>query len=65
MVTNVNNSKSSVQKGIRNQLLEQFPNIDNYLDDIVPKKESLKIVKWYAFTELDYDNFIHFFKSSS
>lgn len=46
MVTNVNNSKSSVQKGIRNQLVEQFPFIEDYLDEIVPKKEPLKIVKW-------------------
>lgn len=52
MVTNVNNSKSSVQKGIRNQLVEQFPFIEDYLDEIVPKKEPLKIVKCQDHLEL-------------
>ena len=46
MVTNVNNSKSSVQKGIRSQVLEQFPHIGEYIDQVLPKKEALKIVKW-------------------
>ena len=46
MVTNVNNSKSSVQKGIRSQVLEQFPHIEDYIDQVLPKKEALKIVKW-------------------
>lgn len=46
MVTNVNNSKSSVQKGIRGQVLEQFPHIEDYIDQVLPKKEALRIVKW-------------------
>ncbi|XP_074596071.1 malignant T-cell-amplified sequence 1 homolog [Brevipalpus obovatus] len=37
--------KSSVQKGIRNKIVEQYPAIEEYIDEILPKKESLKIVK--------------------
>lgn len=38
--------KSSVQKGIRTKLLEQFPHIENYVDVILPKKDAFKIVRW-------------------
>ncbi|KAK2169173.1 hypothetical protein LSH36_12g28014 [Paralvinella palmiformis] len=38
-VTGVNNIKSSVQKGIRSKLLEQYPYLEGYLDKIVPKKD--------------------------
>ena len=48
-MTNVNNAKSSVQKGIRAQVLEQFPHIEDYIDQILPKKEALKLVKWSVF----------------
>jgi len=44
-VTGVNNVKSSVQKGIRSKLLEQFPNMEDYLEQIVPKKEPMRIAK--------------------
>lgn len=46
MVSGVNNPKSSVQKGIRNSILENYPAIETYLDQIIPKKGDLKIVKW-------------------
>lgn len=52
MMTNVNNCKSSVQKGIRNQVLEQFPHIEEYIDQIIPKKEALKIVKCQEHIEI-------------
>ncbi|KAK7097257.1 malignant T-cell-amplified sequence 1-like [Littorina saxatilis] len=45
MVTNINNAKSSVQKGIRHQVLDQMPFAEDYIDQILPKKEALKIVK--------------------
>lgn len=38
--------KSSVQKGIRTKLLEQYPHIDKNIDSILPKKDSFRIVKW-------------------
>ena len=46
MLSNVNNAKSSVQKGIRKQLVDEYPHIEDYIDQILPKKETLKIVKW-------------------
>ncbi|KAF7488765.1 Malignant T-cell-amplified sequence 1 [Sarcoptes scabiei] len=53
--TNVSGStqlKSSVQKAIRNKLTEQFPNIESFIDEIIPKKENLKIVKCQDHIEL-------------
>lgn len=44
-VSGIVQMKSSVQKGIRNKLSEQYPYIEDYIDKILPKKESLKIVK--------------------
>lgn len=46
-MSGVTQLKSSVQKGIKNKLVEQFPNLENYIDEIVPKKDNLRIVKWY------------------
>ena len=46
-VSGVNNVKSSVQKGIRSKLVEQYPYIEDYLDQIVPKKD-LKVAKWFV-----------------
>jgi len=43
----VNNVKSSVQKGIRSKLMEQFPFIEDYLEQIIPKKDPLRIAKWW------------------
>ena len=47
MVSGVNNPKSSVQRGIRQSILDNYPAIITYLDSIIPKKGDLKIVKWY------------------
>lgn len=44
--------KSSVQKNIRNKLLEQFPNLAKYVDVILPKKEQLRLVKCPDHVEL-------------
>jgi PUA domain protein len=38
--------KSSVQKGIRTKLLEQYPYLEGYVDSILPKKDTYRIVKW-------------------
>lgn len=48
MVSGVNNAKSSVQKSIRNSVTENYPFIEPYLDQIIPKKGDLKLVKWYV-----------------
>lgn len=47
MVSGSNNAKSSVQKSIRNSVKDTFPYIADYMDQIVPKKGDLKVVKWY------------------
>ncbi|XP_060073292.1 malignant T-cell-amplified sequence 1 homolog [Ylistrum balloti] len=44
-VTGVNQAKSTVQKGIRASLLEIYPHIKDYIDQIIPKKGDLKVVK--------------------
>lgn len=36
--------KSSVQRGIRSKVSEQWPSIEPYLEDIWPKKENIKLV---------------------
>lgn len=44
--------KSSVQKGIRTKLLEQFPHIEKYIDVILPKKDAFKIVRCHEHIEI-------------
>ena len=45
-VSGVQQLKSSVQKGIRNKLIEQYPAIESHIDQILPKKDAFRIVKW-------------------
>lgn len=45
-VSNCIQLKTSVIKGIKNQLLDQFPYIDEWLNQIMPKKDPVKIVRW-------------------
>lgn len=45
-VSGVNQVKSSVQRAIRAQLLDSYAALHDHLDEIIPKKEPLKIVKW-------------------
>lgn len=45
-VSGVLQLKSSVQKGIRTKLLEQYSYLEGYIDQILPKKDNLRIVKW-------------------
>jgi Pre-PUA-like domain len=41
------NVKSSVQRGIKNRIIETFPKIEVVIEDIIPKKAQLTLVKWY------------------
>ena len=59
-VSGVTQLKSSVQKGIKNKLVEQFPNLANYIDDMIPKKDTLRIVKWLVATISSIDYMIGF-----
>ena len=36
-VENVQQLKSSVQRGIRTKISDQYPNLDDVLDDLIPK----------------------------
>lgn len=38
--------KSSVQKAIRVKLIEVYPHIEPFIDQILPKKDAFRIVKW-------------------
>jgi len=38
--------KTSVQKGIRNKIVEQFPYIENCINDVLPKKDPFRLMKW-------------------
>jgi PUA domain protein len=38
--------KSSVQKSIRSKLIEAYPEIESYIEFILPKKDAFRIVKW-------------------
>ena len=38
--------KSSVQKSIRAKILETYPHIEDFMENILPKKDTFKIVKW-------------------
>lgn len=47
-MSGVSNVKSSVQKGIFAAINTQFPYIKDYLPDIIPKKDPLRVAKWYG-----------------
>lgn len=45
-VIGVQQLKSSVQKGIRTKIIDQYPTLEEFIDMILPKKDALRIVKW-------------------
>uniref|UniRef100_I3J2X3 Malignant T-cell-amplified sequence n=3 Tax=Pseudocrenilabrinae TaxID=318546 RepID=I3J2X3_ORENI len=51
-VSNCIQLKTSVIKGIKNQLLEQFPDIEAWLNQIMPKKDPVKIVRCHEHIEI-------------
>ena len=40
--------KTSVQKGIRSKILEQYPYIETCINDVLPKKEPFRLMKWFV-----------------
>ncbi|PIC33548.1 hypothetical protein B9Z55_013489 [Caenorhabditis nigoni] len=44
-VTGATQLKSSVQKGIRKKLIENYPYLEPHLEEILPKKENFKVDK--------------------
>lgn len=51
-VSGVSQVKSSVQRGIKSKLVEQFPAIDDYIVQILPRKEPLVVVKCHEHIEI-------------
>ncbi|KAI6236744.1 PUA domain-containing protein [Aphelenchoides besseyi] len=51
-VTGSQQLKSSVQKGIRTKLVEQYPPLADVIETILPKKENFKVVKCKDHVEL-------------
>ncbi|MFH4982752.1 hypothetical protein AB6A40_009461 [Gnathostoma spinigerum] len=51
-ITGSQQLKSSVQKGIRLKIQEQFPLLEPYMNDILPKKDNFKLVKCKDHVEL-------------
>ncbi|XP_039077387.1 malignant T-cell-amplified sequence 1 isoform X2 [Hyaena hyaena] len=51
-VSNCIQLKTSVIKGIKNQLIEQFPGIEPWLNQITPKKDPVKIVRCHEHIEI-------------
>ncbi len=45
-MSNSGQVKSSVQRAIRAKVLEQYPKLEAVIDDIIPKKGSIVLVKW-------------------
>jgi PUA domain protein len=40
--------KSSVQRAIRAKVLESYPLLEPHIDEILPKKEQLELLKLYV-----------------
>ncbi|XP_055616254.1 malignant T-cell-amplified sequence 1 homolog [Toxorhynchites rutilus septentrionalis] len=51
-VSGIQQLKSSVQKGIRNTLIQEYPHIEGHIDQILPKKDQFRIVKCHDHIEL-------------
>jgi PUA domain protein len=45
-VSGVVQAKSTVIKQIRSKLVEDYPYIEDYIDEILPKKDNVRIAKW-------------------
>lgn len=52
-ISSRSNIKGSVQKGLRNKFIEQFPDLESELENIIPKKSQLVQVKcsdkWFLY----------------
>lgn len=52
--------KSSLQRNIRNRILEQYPSLTPLIDELLPKKTPMIVAKWYF--PLVYSQRMPFFK---
>ncbi|KAI5640268.1 PUA domain-containing protein [Phthorimaea operculella] len=51
-ISGVQQLKSSVQKGIRARILELYPHLENHMDQVLPKKDTFRIVKCHDHIEI-------------
>ncbi len=51
-VSGITQLKSSVQKSIRNKILDTHPDIADYIDNFLPKKDAFRVVKCHDHIEL-------------
>jgi len=51
-VSGITQLKSSVQKGIRNSIIDTYPDLEQYIDNFLPKKDQFKVVKCHEHIEL-------------
>ncbi|KAI1291762.1 Malignant T-cell-amplified sequence 1 -like protein [Halotydeus destructor] len=51
-VSGLTQLKSSVQKGLRTKIVEEYSVLEDYIDEILPKKESIKIAKCHEHVEI-------------
>jgi len=51
-VTGVTQLKASVQRGIRTKISEQYPALENWVNGIMPKKESIVLIKCHDHIEV-------------
>jgi malignant T-cell-amplified sequence len=42
------NVKSSVQRAMRAKIVETFPKLEPFMEEMIPKKSQLTLVKWYG-----------------
>jgi len=51
-ITGSTQLKSSMQKGIRNRIVELYPHLADYINEILPKKDNFKVFKCKEHVEL-------------
>ncbi len=45
-ISGFNQAKSSMVRGVRAKLLDQYPPLADHMDDVISKKEAVQIIKW-------------------
>ena len=41
------NVKSSIQRAIRTKIVDTFPLLEPHMEEIIPKKSQLSLIKWF------------------
>lgn len=51
-VSGLTQLKTSAQKSIKTKIVEQFPYVQEYIDEIMPKKDSIRLAKCHDHIEI-------------